>query len=84
MTIRQMIWQGATAAASRNQTLILNRSGNIFTIAPSSGAAVRTFEVSPATTIGLPSGVVATFLPPGRVALVGNLEKVCKNEKAVA
>ncbi|MCX7783143.1 MAG: hypothetical protein N2318_05805 [Meiothermus sp.] len=72
-TVRQMFWQGATAAASRNQTLQLTRSGSTFTIAPANGAAVRTFEVSPATIIGLPSGVVATFLPPGRVVLAGGV-----------
>jgi Tfp pilus assembly protein FimT len=72
-SVRQMFWQGATAAASRNQTLQLTRSGTTFTIAPVNGAAVRTFEVSSATTIGLPDGVVATFLPPGRVALASGV-----------
>lgn len=72
-TVRQMFWHGATAAASRNQTLQLTRSGSTFTIAPSNGAAVRTFEVSSGTTVSLPSGVVATFLPPGRVVLAGGV-----------
>jgi Tfp pilus assembly protein FimT len=72
-SVRQMFWQGATAAASRNQTLQLSRSGTTFTIAPPNGAAVRTFEIATTTTVGLPDGVVATFLPPGRVTLASGV-----------
>lgn len=65
-TIRQSIWQGATAASSRGRTVTLNRTGRILELRAGE-AIIRRDELPSGITINLPQGIVLEFNPPGKV-----------------
>lgn len=65
-TLRQSIWQGATAASSRGQTVVLHRNGRILELRSDSGI-VRRDELPSGVSTNLPQGVVLEFSPPGKV-----------------
>ena len=69
-SVRQSVWEGATAAASRGASIELVRSGGTLELKDvASGAVIRTFEIPSSVTTNLPSGQVLLFTPPGRVDL---------------
>jgi prepilin-type N-terminal cleavage/methylation domain-containing protein len=70
-SMRQIFWQGASAASSRGEQLELVRSGNVLEIRPiaTPSKKVRTIELSGNATLNLPQGRIATFAPSGKVSI---------------
>lgn len=68
-SVRQAIWQGATAASSRGERIVLRRTGSRLSLVSQGGQRVRTFDLSPRVTTSLPEGAILTFTPPGRIDL---------------
>jgi hypothetical protein len=68
-SIRQIIWQGATAAASRGQNLLLVRTNNVLEIKVESSptTVVRKATLPSNFSTTLPQGNLYKFLPPGRL-----------------
>ncbi len=68
-SIRQIIWQGATAAASRGQPLELVRSSNVLKVQTqdTTPVVVRQVTLPSSFSTTLPSGTSYRFLPPGRL-----------------
>ena len=69
-SVRQSVWEGATAAAARGTDTELLRTATGLEIREVKSAAVlRTFDVPTSVTTNLPMGQVLVFTPPGRVDL---------------
>lgn len=70
-SMRQIFWQGASAASSRGEQLELVRSGDVLEIRPiaTPSKKVRTIELSGDATLNLPQGQIATFAPSGKVTI---------------
>lgn len=68
-SIRQILWQGATAAASRGQNLLLVRTNNVFEVKTESTpiTVVRKVTLPNTFTTNLPQGNLYRFTPPGRL-----------------
>lgn len=68
-SIRQIIWQGASAAASRGQTLELVRTNNVWSVRTRdvNPVVVRQVTVPASFSTTFPSGATYRFLPPGRL-----------------
>lgn len=81
-SVQTIFWQGATAAASRGETLELVRAGPILSvIEKDSGKTVRKEELSDEVELSLPDGKVATFIAPGKVSMAsGNSFTLKANE----
>lgn len=67
--IRQLFWQGATAAASRGGTnFLLVRSGNTLRVqSQTDGSILRSVTLPAGVTCSLSDGTLATFTSPGKV-----------------
>lgn len=67
--IRQLFWQGATAAASRGGTnFLLVRSGNVLQVqSQADGSVLRSVTLPNGVTCSLGNGTLATFTSPGKV-----------------
>lgn len=67
--IRQLFWQGATAAASRGGTnFALVRSGSTFTVqSVADGSVIRSVTLPSGVTCSLSQGTLATFTSPGKI-----------------
>ncbi|RDI95156.1 type II secretion system protein [Meiothermus sp. QL-1] len=67
--IRQLFWQGATAAASRGGTnFLLVRSGNTLRVESQvDGSVLRSVTLPAGVSCSLPQGTLATFTSPGKV-----------------
>ncbi len=67
--IRQLFWQGATAAASRGGTnFLLVRSGNTLRVESQvNGSVLRSVTLPSGVTCSLSEGTLATFTSPGKV-----------------
>jgi prepilin-type N-terminal cleavage/methylation domain-containing protein len=70
-SMRQIFWQGASAAASRGLNLRLERSNELIrVIDPAhSSRPIRTIELSKDANLSLPQGTIATFSPTGKVTI---------------
>ncbi len=71
-TVRQSVWEGATAAASRGTEVELKRNGStleLYDVGAGGTTPFRTFDLPGSVTTNLPSGQVLRFTPPGRVEL---------------
>lgn len=67
-SVRQSVWEGATAAAARGvATELVRTSGGLEVREVGSSSALRTFTVPASVATNLPMGQVLTFTPPGRV-----------------
>lgn len=65
-TIRQVIWQGATAASSRGREVTLHLNNR--TLQLRVGASViRSDDLPAGVSTNLPQGLVLAFSPPGKV-----------------
>lgn len=68
-SIRQSVWQGATAAAASGRKTELVRDGRRLVVhEPERNRVIRTEELPSGVATNLPSGTVLVFTPPGRVA----------------
>lgn len=67
--IRQLFWQGATAAASRGGTnFLLVRSGNTLQVQSQvDGSVLRSVTLPNGVSCSLSNGTLATFTSPGKV-----------------
>jgi prepilin-type N-terminal cleavage/methylation domain-containing protein len=67
--VRQIFWQGASAAASRGKQLGRVRSSDIIQVRPvaSPVKVICHVELSRDVTLSLPQGQIATFSPIGKV-----------------
>ena len=66
-TFQQSVWQGATLAASRGQTIELRRSGDeLHLVGTRTGNTLRTYELPAGVDIPV-SNPILSFLPPGKV-----------------
>ncbi|GIW28820.1 MAG: hypothetical protein KatS3mg070_2183 [Meiothermus sp.] len=67
--IRQLFWQGATAAASRGGTnFVLVRSGNTLQVQSQvDGSVLRSVTLPNGVSCSLNNGTLATFTSPGKV-----------------
>jgi prepilin-type N-terminal cleavage/methylation domain-containing protein len=69
-SMRQIFWQGASAASSRGEVLELVRTGDVLEVRPVSGTkVVRRVELSKDATLSLPTGQIAIFSPSGKVTI---------------
>lgn len=69
-SMRQIFWQGASAASSRGERLELVRSGDELEVRPVGDTKViRRVELSRDVTLSLPQGQIATFNPSGKVTI---------------
>jgi len=70
--IRQLFWQGATAAASRGGiTYELVRNNSTLTVRVSGGGSVlNTITLPTGVTTNLPNGTLLTFDPPGKLSFL--------------
>ncbi len=70
-SMRQIFWQGASAASSRGEVLELFRSSDEIqvrtTVAPTK--IIRRVELSNDVTLSLPQGQIALFNPSGKVTI---------------
>lgn len=68
-SIRQIVWQGATAAASRGQRLDLVRNGQRLQVQTqeSTPKVIRFVDLTSSLSGQLPSGTWFSFTPPGKV-----------------
>lgn len=65
-TVRQSIWQGATAASARGRTITLNRVGQSLRLMDGS-VVIRTDELPPSVSTNFQQGVLLEFSPPGKI-----------------
>lgn len=65
-TVRQSIWQGATAASSRGRPITLVRTGNTFQLLDGD-TVIRTDELPNGVSSNLAQGTLLEFSPPGKV-----------------
>lgn len=65
-TVRQAIWQGATAASARGRTITLTRSGNSLRLMDGN-VVVRSDDLPSGVTVSFPQGLLLEFSPPGKV-----------------
>lgn len=69
-SVRQSVWEGATAAASRGVSTELVRTPSGLEVREAGSATpLRTFDIPSSVTTNMPMGQVLTFTPPGRVDL---------------
>jgi prepilin-type N-terminal cleavage/methylation domain-containing protein len=70
-SMRQIFWQGASAAASRGEGLELFRSSDLVQVRTlaTPPKVVRQIELSGDVTLSLPQGQIATFSPSGKVTI---------------
>jgi type II secretory pathway pseudopilin PulG len=71
-SMRQIFWQGASAATSRGLILRLERAGDIIRVVnpeKPADAPVRKVELSRDSTLSLGDGEIATFSPTGKVTM---------------
>jgi prepilin-type N-terminal cleavage/methylation domain-containing protein len=70
-SMRQIFWQGASAAASRGELLELVRTADVLEVRPLSTPTkiVRRVELSGDATLNLAAGQIATFSPSGKVTI---------------
>jgi type II secretory pathway pseudopilin PulG len=69
-SIRQSVWDGATAAAARGTTVELVRTSDALVVRDvGSSSPLRTFVIPSSVATNLPMGQVLEFTPPGRVDL---------------
>ncbi|MEJ2289090.1 MAG: hypothetical protein P8Y02_10700 [Deinococcales bacterium] len=69
-SVRQSVWEGATAAAARGATTELVRTSDALVVQEvGSSTPLRTFSIPSTVTTNLPMGQVLQFTPPGRVDL---------------
>lgn len=72
-SMRQIFWQGASAASSRGLNLTLVRSGDVVQVIdpakPVASQVIRKIELSDDATLNLPQGTIATFSPTGKVSI---------------
>ncbi|WP_027892944.1 prepilin-type N-terminal cleavage/methylation domain-containing protein [Calidithermus chliarophilus] len=68
-SVRQIVWQGATAAASRGQRLDLVRVGRRLQVQTqeSTPRVIRSVDLTAALSAQLPNGTWFSFTPPGKV-----------------
>ncbi len=67
-SIRQSIWQGATAAASRGVEIELLRNGNVLILRQQDNQReIRRTTLPSGVSTNLPEGRVLLFDPPGRI-----------------
>jgi type II secretory pathway pseudopilin PulG len=66
-SVQQAVWQGATNAAARGVASSLYRSAETLTLQDGSGRVLRRFTLPRTVTTNLPSGLILTFTPPGKV-----------------
>jgi hypothetical protein len=67
-SVRQIFWQGASAAASRGVPLTLTYTSGGLEVKEGS-KVIRTVELSKDTTLSLPKGQIATFSPSGKATI---------------
>jgi len=65
-TVRQSIWQGATAASARGRTITLNRVGQSLRLMDGS-VVIRTDDLPPSVSTNFQQGVLLEFSPPGKI-----------------
>lgn len=65
-SVRQSVWNGATAAASRGKTMELYRTATALEVRDGK-AVLQTFALPASVTTNLPMGQVLLFTPPGEV-----------------
>jgi len=69
-SVRQSVWEGATAAAARGVATELVRTATGLVVREAgSGKVLRSFDIPSAATTNMPMGQVLLFTPPGRVDL---------------
>jgi prepilin-type N-terminal cleavage/methylation domain-containing protein len=70
-SMRQIFWQGASAASSRGEQLELVRSSDVIQVrtVASPVKVIRRVELSRGVTLSLPQGQIATFSPSGKVTI---------------
>lgn len=76
-TVRQSIWQGATAASSRGRPITLVRTGNAFQLVDGD-TIIRSDDLPDGVTTNLAQGTLLEFSPPGKVtadSLAGFMER---------
>ncbi|RIH82658.1 type II secretion system protein H [Calidithermus terrae] len=68
-SVRQIVWQGATAAASRGQRLDLVRVGRRLQVQTqeTTPRVIRSVDLTAALSAQLPNGTWFSFTPPGKV-----------------
>lgn len=65
-TVRQSIWQGATAASARGRPITLTRNGRILRLMDGE-TVIRTDELPPSVGTNFPEGMLLEFSPPGKI-----------------
>lgn len=65
-TVRQSIWQGATAASSRGRPITLVRDGNSMRLVDGDNV-IRSDDFPDGVTTNFSQGVLLEFSPPGKV-----------------
>lgn len=70
-SVRQSVWEGATAASARGVETELVRTSTSLVVkeAGTNGKVLRTFDIPPTVATNMPMGEVLRFTPPGRVDL---------------
>jgi Tfp pilus assembly protein FimT len=68
VSLQQAMWQGATAAAARGQTLTLVWEEDELRVVDAGGDVFRAWSFPDATVTTLEAGDIVTFSPPGRIA----------------
>lgn len=68
-SLRQSVWQGATAAASRGQQVFLQLDGKELSLhlGSADGRQLRSENFPTGVSTNLPQGTVLVFEPPGKV-----------------
>jgi len=68
-SLRQTVWQGATAASARGQRVFLQLSGRELSlrIGSASGNQLRSENLPAGVETNLPQGTVLIFEPPGKI-----------------
>lgn len=72
-SLRQAMWQGATAASARGEELTLRWQGDELVLVGTGGDAVRRWDFAADTPTTLAPGEILAFTPPGRVASLDGL-----------
>lgn len=73
MSLRQAMWQGATAASARGENLTLRWQDDELLLVDAGGEALRRWDFAAETPTTLIPGDVLDFTPPGRVASLAGL-----------
>lgn len=66
-SLRQSVWQGATAASARGEVTELVRSGDRLEVITSNGEILRSETLPAGVTSNLPQGTILVFTPPGKI-----------------